>query len=155
MKWSSVKSYLRPDCCRFLWVCGAHRWVEPGVSPTETPGSTPDWRWPPPEPAGIKTEVYTTSGYSAGGFDGQISVVSPTWNFTRLLSASGNRSMVFFFTCILSSSSEFPSSLCFNSFNTYTKHITGRISIHLCSFGSFWKFWLLLWNNLLHITPNT
>lgn len=41
-----------------------------------------------------------------------------TWSCSRLLSASGMRSTVFFFTCIRSCFSEFFSSLCFNSSST-------------------------------------
>lgn len=42
-----------------------------------------------------------------------------TWSFCRLLSASGNRSIVFFFTCVFSSFLVFSISLCFSSSNTY------------------------------------
>lgn len=50
-----------------------------------------------------------------------IALSHPTWSWSKLLSASGKSLIVFFFTCIFSSFSEFSSSFCFNSSNTYSK----------------------------------
>ena len=111
--------YLPLGCCRFLWVCGARQWVERGVFPTERPGLPPVWHWTPPEPEATNAQVCTKSKRNTR-FD-DLSLSPPTWSFSRLLSASGKRLIVFFFTCILSSFSEFPSSLCFSSSNTCTK----------------------------------
>lgn len=80
----------------------------------------------------------------------QTSLRPPTWSCSRLSSASGSRSIVFFFTCSFSSLSEFPSSLCFNSSNTCTKthHTCQHICVHsFCArcYGS---------PHLLHMSPS-
>lgn len=59
-----------------------------------------------------------------------------TWSWSRLLSASGKRSTVFFFTSIFSCFSEFFSSLCFNSSNTYTKKHNSMFFYTFCLYVS-------------------
>lgn len=65
-----------------------------------------------------------------------------TWSFSKLLSASGSRSIVFFFTLIFSSFSAFSSSLFFSSSNTYQQkdarfyteaHLSQNIEVGYCS----------------------
>lgn len=156
-----VRYYLHLVCCRFLWVSGAHRWVEHGVSPTERPDSPPAWHWPPPEPGESNTQVSTKSEHptvcdNMSPASSIRDLTQPTWSFSRLLSASGKRSIVFFLTCFFSSFSQFPSSLCFNSSNTYTKthHTCETIIMHLCSFCSFCACYHGS-PHLVNITPNT
>lgn len=66
-------------------------------------------------------------------------ISQPTWSFKMLLSASGSRSIVFFFTWIFSSFSAFPSSLCFSSSTTFNKNtphmsISVHLGLHSCSY---------------------